>query len=314
MNFDAGKDGQALLRENVHADVIAHRTITVDGKLDDWKGVLPQIVTSAGSGGPNLTESAWLPFVKFPAKTGAGFTVAYLAYDKDNFYFAAKVTDTTPNGGEIRYATRNDDDYFYPAVSYKMVNGKQVEMKWPEGVRRYSYRTWPDTPGGGDGLSIGFNVLPTAKKQLLPLVPGTAPQFMVYQDTDYEYYLHAVNAKSGGGTEIWRMMAPGVPRKHFNPHEPKAEKDGGPVDTGKLVYTQDADQRVVECALPWAEIPDVKAALDAGNTIKFSFRVTDDKGPSYELAANRSISKWNNLAFHNYWETGTLFISTKNTK
>jgi hypothetical protein len=300
--FDAGKDGRVQLNEQAHANLVSHRTVVVDGKLDDWKGVLPHIVKSSGSS-PNITETAWLPMVKFPDKTGVGFAVGYLAYDANYFYFAAKVADTTPNGGEIRYATRNDDDYYYPAVSYRMVNGKPVEMKWPEGVRRYSYRTWPDCPGGGDGVSLAFNVLPAEKKDFLTHTPGTMPGYQVYKDTDYEYYLHAVNAKNGGGTEVWRMMAPGVPRKHFNPRAPKAERDGGPVDGAKLVFTQESTQRLVECALPWGEIPDVKAAIDAGGTLKFSFRVSDDKGPSYESAADRSISKWNNLAFHNYWET-----------
>ena len=47
----------------------------------------------------------------------------------------------------------------------------------------------------------------------------------------------------------------------------------------------------------------MKAALDAGHPIKFSFRVSDDKGPTYELAAGRSVSKQNPLAFHAYWES-----------
>jgi len=126
------------------------------------------------------------------------------------------------------------------------------------------------------------------------------PQFMVYKDTDYEYFLHAVSAKYGVGTEIWRLLAPGVPRKHYYPRQPKATKDGGPVADGKLAIVQDGNTRIVECALPWAEIPDVKAALGAGRPIKFSFRVSDDKGPTYELAAGRSVSKQNSLAFHAY--------------
>ena len=129
------------------------------------------------------------------------------------------------------------------------------------------------------------------------------PRFMVYKDTDYEYFLHAVGATYGGGTEIWRLLAPGVPRKHFYPRQPKAEKDGGPVADGKLAIVQDGSTRIVECALPWSEIPDVKAALDAGHPIKFSFRVSDDKGPTYELAAGRSVSKQNALTFHAYWES-----------
>jgi hypothetical protein len=48
---------------------------------------------------------------------------------------------------------------------------------------------------------------------------------------------------------------------------------------------------------PRSEIPLVKKALDENKTIKFSFRVNDDKGPSMELAQGRSVSKQNPYAF-----------------
>lgn len=301
--FDAGTDGTATLAETLHANVIGKRAITVDGKLDDWKDALPQIVTVAGDSGPNLTEKAWLPFVKFPDKAGAGTAIGYLAYDDAHFYFSAKVADSTPDGGSVRFATRDDDQYYYPEKSYQVNGDKREERTWPAGVRRFSYRKNPDGPFGGDAIQIAFNVLPAEKKGMYEFPAGTMPRFMVYKDTDYEYFLHPVAARFGGGTEIWRLVAPGVPRKHFYPRQGKAEKDGGPVDSGKLAVVQDGNTRIVECALPWTEIPDVKAALDAGRTIKFSFRVTDDKGPTYEMTAGRSVSKQNALAFHAYWET-----------
>ena len=43
--------------------------------------------------------------------------------------------------------------------------------------------------------------------------------------------------------------------------------------------------------------------LDAGETIKFDFRVNDNGGPSYELASERSVSKANSTTFHNDWQT-----------
>ena len=183
-----------------------------------------------------------------------------------------------------------------------------TNLVWPEGVRRFTYRTAPDLPFGSglwscDGLQIAFNVLPQDKKGLLVCAPGTMDGYQVYKDTDYEYYLHAVGEKWGGGTELWRLMAPGVPRKHFYPRQPKAPKDGGPVEGGKLAVVQNANTRIVECALPWTEIPEVKAEMDAGRTVKFTFRVTDDKGPSYDMTTGRSVAKKNPLTFHPYWQT-----------
>jgi len=120
VRFDAGQDGVAIHHEDMRADVIARRTITVDGKLDDWNGVLPQTITAPGNSAPTLTEAAWFPFKKFDSATGQGVATAYLAYDDQNFYFAAKVADTTPDGGTMRFAARDDDQFFYPEKSYQV--------------------------------------------------------------------------------------------------------------------------------------------------------------------------------------------------
>ena len=63
---------------------------------------------------------------------------------------------------------------------------------------------------------------------------------------------------------------------------------------GKLVITRDGNTRITECAIPWREIPAVKTALDAGKTIKFSFRVNDNAGVGcMELSRGRSVAKRN---------------------
>ena len=126
---------------------------------------------------------------------------------------------------------------------------------------------------------------------------------MMYPTTDYEYAFNQVAAKYGGGTEMWRLLAPGVPYKHFYPRQPKAEIDGGPVADGKLAMRRDGNTRIVEAAIPWSEIPDVKARLDSGSTIKFSCRINDNHGPTYEMANNRSVSKKSNYSFHDAWTT-----------
>ncbi len=59
---------------------------------------------------------------------------------------------------------------------------------------------------------------------------------------------------------------------------------------------------VVEWAIPWGELPEVRARVQAGQTVKFSFRVNNG-GNAFELAAGRSVSKDNPLSFHNDWST-----------
>ncbi|OPZ30654.1 MAG: hypothetical protein BWZ02_00631 [Lentisphaerae bacterium ADurb.BinA184] len=310
--FDAGADGRALHQEDLHVNVVARRTLTVDGDLTDWKDVLPQPVTGTGTGGPSLTEKAWLPFLKFDETTTGGVATGYLAYDEQYFYFAAKIADATPYDGSFRFETRDPDQDFYPEKVIAVTRDpktkditKTEELTWPAGVRRYTYRQRPPLPSGlkTDNVQIGFNVVAAADKDWLPNPPGTMPRFMAYKCTDYEYALNPVADRHGGGTEIWRLAAPGTPRKHFYPRQPKAPVDGGPVKEGKLVLLREGTTRVVELALPWSEIPEVRKRLDAGQPIKFTFRVNDNdpKAASYELAGGRSVSQINTYALHDYW-------------
>jgi hypothetical protein len=197
--------------------------------------------------------------------------------------------------------SEKDPDYVKVTVPQVL---DQKELDWPAGVPRYSYRKKPDLPAGDhhDNVQIAFNVLPDGQKPYLMNPPGTMPKFQVYPDTDYEYALNPVAAAYGGGTEVWRLNCPGMPHKHFFPRQPKSKFDG-PVTDAQLVENRDGNTRIVEAAIPWTEIPDVKKRLDAGETIKFSFRVNDNGGPSYELATDRSVSKINFLAFHNDFAT-----------
>jgi hypothetical protein len=178
---------------------------------------------------------------------------------------------------------------------------------WPKGVRNFSYKkdpVLPDNSGlgfGWDNVLIAFNVIPIQKDELLPNPPGTMPRFTGYKDTDYEYALNPVAKKYGGGTEVWRLLVPGMSRKHFFPRQPKSP-DEGAVKNAQLVIKRNGNTLITECAIPWEEIPDVKKALDNGQKIKFSFRVNDNGGTSMELAQGRSVSKINSRAFHPDWK------------
>jgi hypothetical protein len=180
---------------------------------------------------------------------------------------------------------------------------------WPAGVRHYTYRkdpVLPDNSGLGyayDNVQIAFNVIPIGEDGLLANPPGTMPRYTGYKCTDYEYALNSVAPAYGGGTEIWRLLYPGMNRKHFFPRQPKSPNEGA-VTKGKLVIRREGNTLITECAIPWEELPDVKKALDEHRTIKFSFRVNDNGSPGscMELAKDRSVSKQNARAFHPDWK------------
>jgi hypothetical protein len=185
-----------------------------------------------------------------------------------------------------------------------------IPLAWPTGVRHFTYRKDPVLPDNSSGIGyaydnvqIAFNVIPMGEDGLLSYPKGTMPRYIGYKCTDYEYALNQVAPEYGGGTEIWRLLVPGMPRKHFFPRQPKSKYDG-PVKNGKLSIVHKGNTRITETAIPWSEIPDVKKALDEGKTIKFSFRVNDDGsgGSCMELARDRSVSKKNSRAFHADWK------------
>jgi hypothetical protein len=145
--FDAGQDGVRKHAELIHANVIARRSITTDGNLADWQGTLPQ--ASAQTVGVNASEKAYLPFQNWDRQDGGGSVTAWLAADDHYFYLAAKVPRMD---GLIRYETRNDDEFFYPAK----VTSEGKELTWPAGVRRFSYCTAVIGAGGAAG-TIAIN-------------------------------------------------------------------------------------------------------------------------------------------------------------
>lgn len=314
MHFDAGPDGRVEHREIVHVDYVVRLSPKVDGRLDDWHGAPPQTVHASGDSAPSLAEAAWYPFERFNASVKRGLATAYLAYDDRYFYFAAKIADDSPDPGTYRFAARDDDSFFYPKVVYKAgtpANGRHPggtnlrALHWPAGVRQFSYRRNVVLPSGEspafDNVQIAFGVRAPGEGRLIAAAPGTMPGFVPAETTDYEYALNQVAPEYGGGTEIWRLAVPGMPRKHFYPRQPKSPFDGA-VAGGKLVIRREGNTRFVEAALPWSEIPLVKQAVAAGRPVRFSYRVNDNDGPSMELAAGRSVSLKNSAwAFHDDW-------------
>jgi len=302
-----GAGERGLIRDTLHVNYIARRTIKVDGDLSDWQNVLPQVIEGTGAAKQTVTEAAWLPMVPYQGGDSGGFATGYVAYDDDYFYFAAKIADSSIDPGTLRFATRDDDEFFYPEISYKKeADGKLKEMKWPEGVRRFSYRKDPILPAGCfpsfDNVQIAFNAIPQDQKaDLLTNLPGRPVGFVPVRDTDYEYALNTVAPKYGGGFEVWRLRVPGMVSKNFYPRQPKDPHEGA-VTNAKLITRYVDNMRITEVAIPWSEMPEVKKLLDANKPVKFAFKVNNNTGgPDLESDKGRSVSRQTNLGFHVDW-------------
>ena len=205
--------------------------------------MLPQPIRSGPAAGKNLTEKAWLPLVKFDANSGEGFASGYLAYDDQNFYFAAKIADAKPYEGNVRFANRDENADFYPETSLGIqADGKLQELHWPGGVRRFSYRRSPAVPAGEEteNVQLGFNVLPVEKTDWLSHPAGTMPKFTCYKTTDYEYALNKVADQFGGGTELWRLLAPACRASIFIRGSPRCRRRASTA----------APSKAASCSLP----------------------------------------------------------------
>jgi len=115
--------------------------------------------------------------------------------------------------------------------------------------------------------------------------------------------MHRVADEAGGGTELFRLETPRIPRKHFYPRQPSHPEQGAVVEAQLEVVYRDG-MRIVEAAIPWQAIPTVRARMEAGESISFSYRVNHGStAPTMELAMDRSAAEGISRAFNPDWRT-----------
>ena len=163
----------------------------------------------------------------------------------------------------------------------------------------YVYKTvpWDDQPWAGDTLQVGLDVLDNYYFNMKPDTDRVPYGFHAMPDTDYEF---AAYACTDGGTELWRLLAPGMPRDHYYPRQPRAKFDQGPVAGGQLAVKREGKITIYELAIPWAELKEWKPK--AGQTFGFTWRVNNNVKPDLVFGADKSAAKTNGLSLHPYWE------------
>ena len=175
----------------------------------------------------------------------------------------------------------------------------------------YKRTPWDAHPWSGDTLQFGLDVAAGYYFRMKPDTDRVPYGFHAMPDTDYEY---AAYRCADGATELWRILAPGVPRGHYDPRQPRAKYDQGPVAGGGLAVRRSGSVTVYELALPWAEmrLQDVpwsdlqvpRWSPRPGRTFGFCFRVNNNKGPKLTFGRGKSATKTNGLSLHPYWEAG----------
>lgn len=327
--FDFASDaGDANYAEALNVAIAKKATMAIDGRLDKWKDI-PGIVISATKSKTDVTELMRRPWLKIQEEDPNGtHAEVKLAWDDNYLYVCARVNDPTDEPFPIRMEGRDENSYFHTAADdaispYKEFLlwgangipkprvGKKVDANGPAPVPPtqpafaksfgdvpYVYRRSPEggIPFRRDRLQVAFDV--TDDWHDLQSDTDKVPYgFHNVPDTDYEYSLYLCG---DGNSELWRQLAPGVPRIHDWPRQPRGENTTGPVAGAKHLVKREGSVYIYEMAIPKSELANLK--LTAGTTFGFVFKIGNSKGPSIEYGHDKAVCKINGLTLHPYWE------------
>ena len=258
------------------------RTITVDGSLDDWKGVAAVLLDSNQlQSGVDLTQYLLNPGLQLPTGTPENERIvarAYTAYDADNVYIAMAV----------------NQDQFQCNAGQPVIKGRgatKVEVPYKEGM-----------PDGLDYISNCGDVLQFSFG-FRDRVPGWGRQMDDpwawkghFYDTDYQY---AANT-STEGDQLTREYGPDTTR--HTAYQTEVVPGVGPVPGAKIVIKRDDDKKltVYEMSIPRTELTMFDPAK---GRCRFGFLLSDSEkvGPAGKLP-------WSDAAgVFDYWRSAGSF-------
>ena len=307
--FEFASDaGNASYAEVLNAAIVPKGAKTIDGNLDDWKDV-PGITVESRVQKAESTENLRRPWLELKDKQPDGsFAEFKLAWDESFLYVAARVNDKTPQPDSPPMAGRDENAYFHSAASDQRPPYDKFLKDFPGrsfAEVPYVYCYSPERPATDtlpvihfrrDRLHLALDVTDDWH-DLAPTTDRVPYGFHAVPDSDYEYALYLCK---GGVSELWRLSAPGVPRRHDFPHTPKGERSTGPVPGAKHVVKREGNTYIYEMAIPREELAALKLA--PGTTFGLMLRAGNNEGPHVDYGVNKAVVKTNGLTLKPYWE------------
>jgi len=301
--------GNAEYQEVLNVAIVPKGTKTIDGNLDDWKDV-PGVTVVAKTEKAEVTELLRRPWLELKDKQPDGsFAEFKLAWDEKFLYVAARVHDPTPQSDLPSFAARDENGFFHTAASDLREPYKKFLQKYPGrsfAEVPFVYCSPPEAfiPFRRDRLHVALDV--TEDWHDLATTTDKVPYgFHAVPDTDYEYSLYlCADGKPGPsgreGSELWRHLAPGVPRIHDFPRQPRARPTTGVVAGAQHAVKLEGKVYTYELAIPREELANLKLA--PGTTFGLMLRAGNNKGPHVDYGADKAVTKLNGLTLHPYWE------------
>ena len=285
-------------------------TITVDGNLGEWKDI-PSVTVLGKDDSVDSIEVLRRPWLALKeAHPGLVSGRLKMAWDEDNLYICAEVNDPTDQKNAVPMEGRDENKYFHSKASderepYKSWLAKnapgrsfaEVPYVYADNPENPRQPDLPAIPFRRDRLQVGFDV--TEGWHGMDGDAGRVPHgFHAVPDTDYEFSLYGCD---GGKSELWRHLAPGVPRMHDFPRQPRGKTTTGVVKGARHVVKRDGSVYLYEMAIPKSELADLK--LQAGTSFGFVFKIGNGEGASVEYGKDKAVTKNNGLSLHPYWES-----------
>jgi hypothetical protein len=301
--------GNADYKEAMNCAVAPKAKITVDGNLDDWKAI-PGVTIHGQDDSVDAIEVLRRPWLALKeAHPGLVSGVLKMAWDDDNLYISAEVNDPTDQKNAAPMEGRDENKYFHtkadddkePYKSWLAKNAPgrsfaDVPYVYAQNPENPADPSLPTIPFRRDRIQVGFDVI-EGWHDMAGDTDRVPYGFHAVPDTDYEFSLYGC---TGGQSELWRQLAPGVPRMHDWPRQPRGEKTTGPVKDAKHVVKRDGTIYRYEMAIQRADIPELKLA--PGTEFGFAFKIGNGEGASVEYGMDKAVTKNNGLTLHPYWE------------
>jgi len=280
---------------------------------DAWSRLPATHILRVGPAERNPIEAAWLPFLKGQESTDATTQRAEVrvAWDEQYLYLDARITAAAPLPKQA-LARWDEEQYFHSSASAQkdaryadFARGKDID--WSRAAYVYAAEFRAESPWSGDVFQFAIDVDAPADRyrrthDLSFQIDRLPTGFHTVPDTDFEFALYDT---VGGGSELWCILAPDMPRVHHHPRQLRGDVRQHAVTNAKHRTAYVDGVRVYRVGVPWKTLG---LAPKSGTDVGLTFRLNQNKIGPVDYGIDRAI-KNNGLTLHPYFASSPACVA-----